>query len=135
MYIQLWHHMHMGMGRCMHVCMYITNMTSHFRMATQLSSIHVMVDPMSGKATLSGPFISPLLTLQPLKLALKVLYEVVRSCHLIVQGGQAFPSGHDRRCQAITICGGGHRSQDGLTWHHRRSCHEGYAIRYVLPKL
>ena len=34
MYIRLWDHMDMGMGRCMHVSMDISTMTSHFRMAT-----------------------------------------------------------------------------------------------------
>ena len=74
MYIQLWNHMHMRMGRCMHVIMYISNLTSHFRMATEIGSMYRMMGPMNGKDTISGPLFNTLLTLQPLKLALELLY-------------------------------------------------------------
>ena len=36
MYIRLWDHMLMGMGRRMHLGMYISNLTSPFRMATEI---------------------------------------------------------------------------------------------------
>ena len=107
MYIRLWDYMHMGMGRRMHVSMYISNMTSHFRMATELWSIYMMMGPMSGKVTLSGPFVGTLLTLQPLKLALEVLYEVLTACPKILQGSHAFPWGPNLTCKAIRICKGG----------------------------
>ena len=51
MYIRLLVHMHMGMGRCMHVSMYISNMSSHFRMATEIWSMYMMISPMNGKGT------------------------------------------------------------------------------------
>ena len=107
MYIRLWDHMHMGMGRRMHVSRYISNVTSHFKIATELWSMYMMMAPMSGKITLSGPFFNSLLTLQPLKLVLEVHYELIRVCHLILQGGQAFHLGPDLICKAIRICGGG----------------------------
>ena len=113
MYIRLWDHMHMEMGRCMHVSMYISSLTSHFRMATEIWSIYRMMGPMNGKGTVSGPFSNTLLTLQPLKLALELLHELNAACHLILQSGQAFPLGPDLICKAIGICGRGHGSQRG----------------------
>ena len=79
--------MQMGIGRRMHVSMYISNMKSHFRMATKLWSMYMMMGPMSDKVTLSGPFSSTLLTLQPLKLALELHYELITACHQIFQDG------------------------------------------------
>ena len=93
MYIRLWDHMHMGMGRRMHVSMYISNLTSHFRMATEIWSMYGMMGPLNGKGTVSGHFFNTLLTLQPLKLALELLYELIAARHLILQSGQAFPLG------------------------------------------
>ena len=52
MYVRLWNHMHMGMGRHMLVSMYINNTTSHFRTATEISSMYMMMGPMNGKVTL-----------------------------------------------------------------------------------
>ena len=101
MYIPLSDHMHMGMGRRMHVSMYISNLTGHFRMATEIWSMYRMMGPVNGKGTVSGPFFNILLTLQPLKLALELLYELIAACHLILESGQAFPLGPD------LICGGG----------------------------
>ena len=93
----------------MHVSMYISNMTSHFRMATEIWSMYVMMGPMSGNVTLFGPFLNALLTLQPLKLVLELHYEL-----LILQGGQAFPSVPDLIFKAIKSCGGRQGSQGGL---------------------
>ena len=90
-YIQLLDHMHMGMGRRMHVSTYISNMTIHFRSATEIWSMYRMMGPMKGKVTISGPFFNTLFTLQPFKLDLDLHYELITACHLIVQGGQAFP--------------------------------------------
>ena len=36
MYIWLWSHMQTGMARCMNVSLHISNITSHFRMATEI---------------------------------------------------------------------------------------------------
>ena len=91
----------------MHVSMYISNMTSQFRMATESWSMHRMMGPMNGKVTLSGLVSNTLLTLQTLKLALELHYELIIACHLIFQGGQAFPLGPDLICKAIRTCGGG----------------------------
>ena len=135
MYIRLWGHMHMGMGRGMHVSMHISNTASHFRMATEIWSMYRMTGPMNGKVTLSGPFFNTLLTLQPLKLALELHYELITACHLILQGGQAFPFGRDLICKAIRICGGGHGSQGGLSWCPWRGRHDAHAIKYALPEL
>ena len=106
-YIRLWDHMHMGMGRRMHVSMYISNLTSHFRMATGIWSMYRMMGLMNGKGTVSGPFFNTLLTLQPHKLAPELLYELIAACHLILQSGQAFPFGPDLICEAIRILWGG----------------------------
>ena len=114
MYIRLWDHMHMGMGRRMHVSMYISNLTSHFRMATEIWSMYRMMGPMNGKGTVPGPLFNTLLTLQPLKLALELHYELITACHLILQGGQAFSLGPDLMCKAIRISRRGHGSQGGL---------------------
>ena len=103
MYIRLWDYMHMGMARCMHVSMYISNMTSHFRMATEIWGMYMMMGPMNGKGTLSEPFFNTRLTLQPLGLALEFHYELITACHLILQGGQAFPLCPDRISKAIRI--------------------------------
>ena len=135
MYIRLWVHMHMGMGRRMHVSMYISNLTSHFRMATEVWSMYGMMGPLNRKGTVSGPFFNTLLTLQPLKLALELLYELIAACHLILQSGQAFTLGPDLICKAIRICGGGHGSKGGLCWSHGRGGHEAYAIEYTVPEL
>ena len=72
-----------------------------------------MMDPIYGKVTLLGPFFNTLLTLQPLKLAPQLHYELITACHLILQGGQAFPLGPDLICKAIRICGGGARVPRG----------------------
>ena len=48
MYIRLSDYMHMGMGRRMNVSMYISNMTSLFRMATEISSMYRMMGPVKG---------------------------------------------------------------------------------------
>ena len=103
----------MGMGRRMHVSMYISNLTSHFRMATEIWSMHRMMGAINGKGSVSGPFFNTLLTLQPLKLALELFYELIAACHLILQGGQAFPLGPDLICKAIRICGGGGKDPKG----------------------
>ena len=124
MYIRLWDHMHMGMGRRMHVSMYISSMTSHFRMASAIWSMYMMKGTMNCKVTLSAPFYNTLLTLQPLKLAFELIYELITAYHLILQGGQAYPLGPDLLCKAIRICGGGHGSQGGLSWCHGRGRHE-----------
>ena len=121
MYIRLWDHMHMGMGRRMHVSMYISNLTSHFRMATEIWSMYGMMGPLNGKGTVSGAFFNTLLTLQPLKLALELLYELIAACHLILQSGQAFSLGPDLICKAIRICGGGHGSQGAVLESRARS--------------
>ena len=99
--------MHMGMGRRMHVSMYISSLTSHFRMATEIWGMYRMMGPMNGKGTVSGPFFNTLLALQPLKLALELLYGLIAACHLVLQSGQAFPLGRDLICKARGICGGG----------------------------
>ena len=91
----------------MHLGMYISRMTSHFRMATDIRSIFMMMGHMNGNVTLSRPFFNTLLTLQPLKLALELHYELIRACHLIPKGGQTFPLVPDVICKAIRICGGG----------------------------
>ena len=135
MYIRLCDHMHMGMGRRMHVSMYISNLTSHFRLATEIWSMYRMMGHMNGKRTVSGPSFNTLLTLQPLKLALELLYELIAACHLILQSSQAFSLGPDLICKAIRICGGGHGSQRGLCLSHRRGRHEAYAIKYTVPEL
>ena len=67
----------------------------------------MMMGFMNSKGTLSGPFFNTLLTLQSLKLPLELHYELIAACHLILQGGQAFPLGPDLICKAIKICGGG----------------------------
>ena len=90
---------------------------------------------MNGKGTVSGPFFNTLLILQPLKLALELLYELIAAWHLILQSGQAFPLCPDLICKAIRICGGGHGSQGGLCWSHERGRHEAYAIKYTVPEL
>ena len=122
MYIRLWNHMHIGMGRRMHLSMYISIWTKHFRMATEVWSMYMMMGPMSGKVTLSGPFIGSLPTLQLLKLALEDHYRLMMTCRLILQGAQPFPPGPDLICKAIRVCGGGggHGSQGALSWRHRR---------------
>ena len=107
MYIRLWDHMHMGMGRRMHVSMYISNLTSHFRMATEIWSMYRMMGPMNGKGTVSEPFFNTLLTLQPLKLALELLFELNAACYLILQSGQALPLGPDLICKQSESVGGG----------------------------
>ena len=108
-----WDHMHMGMGRHMHVSMFISNMTSHFRMATEIWSMYMMMGTMSGKVTLSGPCVKPAgpcnVTLQPLKLTLELHYELIAACHLILQDCQAFLLGPDLICKANRICQGGAR--------------------------
>ena len=119
MYIRLWDHMHMGMGRRMHVSMYISNLTSHYRMATEIWSMYRMMGPTNGKGTLWGSFFNTLLTLQPLKLALEHLYELIAACHLILQNGQAFPLDPDLICKAIRICGGGARVPRGAVLESR----------------
>ena len=135
MYIRLWDHVHMGMGRRMYVGMYISNLTSHFRGATEIWSMYRMMGPMNGKITVSGPFFNTLPPLQPLKLALDLFYELLAACHLILKSGQAFPLGPDLICKAIRICSGGHGSQWGLWWSHGRGRHEAYAINYTVPEL
>ena len=77
----------------MHVSMYISNLTSHFRMATEIWSMYGMMGAMNGKGTVFGPFFNTLSTLQPLKQAVELLYELIAGCHLIFQSGQAFPEG------------------------------------------
>ena len=72
-----------------------------------------MMGPMNGKDTVSGLFFNTLLTLQPLKLALELLYELIAACHLTLQSGQAFPFGSDLICKAIRICEGGARVPRG----------------------
>ena len=135
MYIRLWDHVHMGMGRRMHVTVYIGNLTSHFRMATQIWSMYRMMGPMNGKGTIPRPFFNTLVTLQPLKLGPALLYELFAACHLILQSGQVFPLGPDLICKAIKICGGGHGSRGGLCWSNGRGRHEAYAIKYTVPEL
>ena len=109
----------MGMGRRMHVSFYISNLTSHFRMATEIWSMYRMMGPMNGKDTVSGPFFNTLLTLQPFKLALELLYELIAACHLILQSSQAFPLGPDLICKAIRISGGGARVRRGAVLESR----------------
>ena len=75
--------------------------------------MYMMMGPMNGKGTLSGSFFNTLLTLQPLKLALELHYELIPACHLILQGGQPFPLGPDLICKAIRICGGGKGPKGG----------------------
>ena len=84
-----------------------------FRNATEIWSMYRIMGPMNGKGTVSGPISHPVLTLQPLKLALELLYELIAVCHLILQSGQAFPFGPDLMCKAIRICGGGARVPRG----------------------
>ena len=134
-YIGLWDHMHIGMGRRMHVSKYVSNMTSHFRMATELCSVYMTMGPMNDKVTLPGPFFNTLLTLQPLKLAPELHYELITACHWILQGCQAFPFGPDLICKAVRTCGRGHGSPGGLSWCHGRGRHEACAIKYALPEL
>ena len=68
---------------------------------------------MSGKVTLSGPFLIISLTLQPFKLALALHYQIITACHLILQGSQAFPLSPDLMYKAIRISGGGARVPRG----------------------
>ena len=113
MYIRLWDHMHMRTGRRIHVSMYISKMTNHFRKATELWSMYVLMGSMSGRVTLSGPFVGTLPSLQPLKLSFEVQYKLVTACHLILQGGQVFPLGLGLICKAIRIAGGRGRGSRG----------------------
>ena len=90
---------------------------------------------MIGYVTLSGPLFNTLLTVQPLKLALELHYELNTACHLIFQGSQACPLGPDLICKAIRICWGGHGSKEWLTWRRGRSRHEAHPINYALAEL
>ena len=78
MYIRLWDQMRMGKGRRMHVCMCISNMRGHFRMATEIWGMYMMMSPMSGNAPLWGPSLNNPLTLQPVKLAVEVHYKLLQ---------------------------------------------------------
>ena len=59
----------------------------------------MMMGPMSSKDSLLGPFSNTLITLQPLKLALELPYELITDWQLILQGGQAFHLRTDLFCK------------------------------------
>ena len=65
MYIWLWDHMHMGMGRHMHIIMYISKMTGHLRMAAELWGMYMVMVPIGGKVTLLGPFVGTISPCSP----------------------------------------------------------------------
>ena len=68
----------------MHMSMSISSMASHFRIAAELWTMYMMMGPMSGKVTLSGPLFGTLLTLQPPKPVFEVHYKLMTACNLIL---------------------------------------------------